>query len=274
MPAEWTTAEQKAFLREELVLFKRIGGRHYTKHWQSLFQRWSQRWSERLTALPGVAEDAVLTPMQQKTLAVAVAARHKQIRAWMHWHAGAGQTRSANNKMVSIIKDLLKPKARAKKLWEIYSRRYYLTRIQPTIKPGTSIADINKKTRELFENETPEIKEEIRMISEQQKRDYNKSGEQKGEPDDSDDDDEDIILDPSVLRRYVIKIVLTFEALLTLYSLNSNIQQCGGALQRILHHLGKQTGWKFTVLMGGPDPLDPDIGNIITRSVFTYCMSV
>ena len=112
------------------------------------------------------------------------------------------------------------------------------------------------------------------MISKQRKQDYNKSGLQKGEPDESDDDNDDVVLDPSVLQRYVIKIVLTLETPLTLHSSNSNIQQCGGALQQILHHLGKQTGWKFTMLMGGPDPLDPDIGNIITRSVFAYCMSV
>lgn len=53
--------------------------------------------------------------------------------------------------------------------------------------------------------------------------------------------------------------------------LDSNVQQCGAALQRILEHLSAQTnGWSFTVLMGGPDPLDPKGGNIITRSVSTW----
>ena len=46
----------------------------------------------------------------------------------------------------------------------------------------------------------------------------------------------------------------------------SNVEQCGAALQRILEYLGNQTGWKFTVLMGSPDPTDPDGANIITRS--------
>lgn len=47
----------------------------------------------------------------------------------------------------------------------------------------------------------------------------------------------------------------------------SNVQQCGAALQRVLEHLAKQTGWKFSVLMGGPDPVDPEGANIITRLV-------
>ncbi|KAG6376764.1 hypothetical protein JVT61DRAFT_1786 [Boletus reticuloceps] len=42
-----------------------------------------------------------------------------------------------------------------------------------------------------------------------------------------------------------------------------NMQQCGSVLQRVLSHLGGQTGMKFTVLMGGIDPLDPDAGKFI-----------
>lgn len=47
-----------------------------------------------------------------------------------------------------------------------------------------------------------------------------------------------------------------------------NIEQCGPALQRVLKHLNSQTGWHFSVLMGGPDPLDPLGDNMITRSAF------
>ncbi|KIK75808.1 hypothetical protein PAXRUDRAFT_18668 [Paxillus rubicundulus Ve08.2h10] len=50
---------------------------------------------------------------------------------------------------------------------------------------------------------------------------------------------------------------------LDLSTLRSNIQQCGAALQCVLEHLAKQTGWTFSVLMGGPDPLSPEGENII-----------
>ncbi|KAF8426431.1 hypothetical protein L210DRAFT_934516 [Boletus edulis BED1] len=46
--------------------------------------------------------------------------------------------------------------------------------------------------------------------------------------------------------------------------MNSSIQQCGTALQRILGHLAKQTGRTFGVLVGGPDPLSPGDENAIT----------
>ena len=51
-----------------------------------------------------------------------------------------------------------------------------------------------------------------------------------------------------------------------LTSMDSNIQRCGAVLQHILSHLGNQTGLKFTVLMGGIDPLDPEDGKFIARS--------
>ncbi|KIM60070.1 hypothetical protein SCLCIDRAFT_26860 [Scleroderma citrinum Foug A] len=38
----------------------------------------------------------------------------------------------------------------------------------------------------------------------------------------------------------------------------SNIQQCAPALQQILGHLSRKTGWSFSVLMGGPDPMDAE----------------
>ncbi|KAG6370582.1 hypothetical protein JVT61DRAFT_11379 [Boletus reticuloceps] len=45
--------------------------------------------------------------------------------------------------------------------------------------------------------------------------------------------------------------------------LQGNIQRCSAALQQVLEHLEIQTRWKFSVLMGGPDPMDPEGTNII-----------
>lgn len=36
-------------------------------------------------------------------------------------------------------------------------------------------------------------------------------------------------------------------------------------LHRVLEHLAKKTGWSFSVIMGGPDPISPEEGNHITR---------
>lgn len=204
MPSEWTTPEQKAFLMEELVVFKHIGSKHYTKHWPTLFRKWSEKWPKRLTALPGIPDDAELADQQKETLTVAISKRHKQLRAWMHWHAGARQNRSVNSKTTSVVNALLKPKTRIKKPWEIYSKHYFSLRIQPTIPAGTPIAEVNKKIRQLFEDESAEIKEEIHALYEQQKQGLQRqrSHDKEGESDKSDDVKEDVKLDPSVIRRY------------------------------------------------------------------------
>lgn len=170
MPAEWTTNEQKIFLLEELVTFKRIGGRRYTKQWSTLYHKWFERWSERSIVLPDLPEDAALTAKQKDDLKKAVNQRQGQLRRWMHWHAGAGQNRSANNKTARIINELLKPKTRTKKPWEIYSRMFFKARIQPEIGTGMSITDISKKIREMFENESHDIKEQIHNITKKQKQ--------------------------------------------------------------------------------------------------------
>ncbi|KAH0839408.1 hypothetical protein J3R83DRAFT_138 [Lanmaoa asiatica] len=246
MPIEWTTNNQKAFLEEELAAFKQIGGRNYTKHWSTLYQKWFRRWPERPLALPDVPADANLTPEQAEAVSNAVLNRQKQLRRWMHWHAGAGQNRLANSRTSKIVEELLKPKTRTKKPWELYSKVHYKTRILPELGTGLSIADRSKKIRELWENETPEVKEGIYKMCEEQKQSTTKrkGNDETGEDSNDDDDDETSPLDPATKRR--------------------NIQQCGAALLHVLQHLGKQTGWIFTILMGGPDPMDPQGANIIT----------
>ncbi|KAF8436058.1 hypothetical protein L210DRAFT_876247, partial [Boletus edulis BED1] len=220
MPIEWTTDEQKAFLQEELVQFKRMGGRRYTK--------------------------LCLTKEQADTLSKAVLTRQQQLRRWMHWHAGAGRNRTVNNKTAKIINDLLKPKTRMKKPWEVYSKIYYKTRIQPQISAGMPIADVNKKIREMFESETAEIRVEVFRLCEEQKQDMRKraaEGEEGGTEKATDATGEASRRDPDLLQ--------------------GNIQRCGAALQQVLEHLEIQTGWKFSVLMGGPDPMDPEGANVI-----------
>ncbi|KAI6120378.1 hypothetical protein EDD17DRAFT_1505240 [Pisolithus thermaeus] len=48
-----------------------------------------------------------------------------------------------------------------------------------------------------------------------------------------------------------------------------NIKQCGPALQHILEYMVTKTGWAFSVIMGGPDPLDAQGECIITRQAYS-----
>ncbi|KAF8449524.1 hypothetical protein L210DRAFT_864066 [Boletus edulis BED1] len=224
MPQEWTTEDQKSFLKEELVVFKRI-------EWPMV--------------LPGVPDSAVLMPDQIKTLADAIKLRQDQLRRWMHWHSSAGDKRSANAKTAKIMKGLLQPKTRSRKPWEVYSKLYYTTRIQPHIEKGMSISEVNETIKEIFADETPEVKAEVQILcdEDQKEKKKHKTSETQSENAKS-DAGEAMEIDPMTLR--------------------SNIQQCGPALQWVLEHFSWETRWSFSVLMGGLDPVDPEGGNMIT----------
>ncbi|KAG6373789.1 hypothetical protein JVT61DRAFT_5934 [Boletus reticuloceps] len=118
-----------------------------------------------------------------------------------------------------------------------------------------SIAEINLKIQEIFRSESPEIKAEIKGIC--QCNEENRGGGGKG----GNKSDEGTVHDDTVSVSNTDEVESDPSALCS-----SNIQQCGPALQRVLEHLVKQTGWRFSVLMGGPDPLDPEGRNVITGS--------
>ena len=77
MPKEWTTKEQKEFLQEELVVYKSMGTKGYSRQWPYFLQRWSQRWPERAATFPDLSSDDVLSPEQEKTLKDAITNRHE-----------------------------------------------------------------------------------------------------------------------------------------------------------------------------------------------------
>lgn len=182
MPQEWTTEVQKKFLQEELKTFKAIGGKNYMQHWPALYQRWFENWPEPFAN--GMTTSSILTSEQQAARATAIERRQVQVRHWMFWHAGAGESHSANAKTTRIMNDLLKPKKRSKQPCEVYSNLYYESRIRPNIKKGMSITELKKTIRETFNSETPEIKEEIHSkVKEMNRGSQKKSGDgEKSDP--------------------------------------------------------------------------------------------
>ena len=73
----WTTKEQKEFLQEELVVYKSMGTKEYSRQWLYFLQRWSQRWPERAATFPNISSDDVLSPKQEKTLKDAITNHHE-----------------------------------------------------------------------------------------------------------------------------------------------------------------------------------------------------
>ncbi|KAI6104649.1 hypothetical protein EDD16DRAFT_1714579 [Pisolithus croceorrhizus] len=54
------------------------------------------------------------------------------------------------------------------------------------------------------------------------------------------------------------------DSIIDLKNCQLNIEQCGPALQHILEYMATKTGWAFSVIMGGPDPLDAQGECIVT----------
>ena len=190
-------------------MFKRIVGRNYTVFWTELFQKWFQRWPARNTALPGVPKSANLTAGQTETLSKAIKQRQEQLRRWMHWHSGAGDKRSANSKTSKILDKLIQSKTRVKKTWEVYSKKYYQTRIKPHIRNGMSITEINQKIQEIFGNESPEISAEVQKICDEENKERKRHQTKKDKgagvthSDDlsSDVDEDEVAIDAVTLRK-------------------------------------------------------------------------
>ncbi|KIO12149.1 hypothetical protein M404DRAFT_7021 [Pisolithus tinctorius Marx 270] len=172
-----------------------------------------------------------LTLEQDKILRDAVTKHQQQLRQWLRWHMGAGKNRAANRKTLTIIDGLMKAKTRVKKPLEIYSKIYYTLRVKPNISTDSNISSLCDQIDKKFRVEPQEIQDEVMRI-------HNKQHTSRKTPPTESDDEISADVDAETCR--------------------SNIQQCAPALTQILTHLSQKTSWSFSVLMGGPDPVDAE----------------
>ncbi|KAI6014800.1 hypothetical protein PISMIDRAFT_25568 [Pisolithus microcarpus 441] len=168
----------------------------------------------------------------------------QQLHQWFHWHAGAGKNRVINHKTYQLVDKLLKLKAHVNKDWEIYAKVYYHSWVKLKIEGSMTmnISTLCQKIKDAFESESQEIQDEIFHMKEEQvvaastSRDSGKEG--------IIGDEDDSIIDPKIHQL--------------------NIEQCRPALQHILEYMVTKTGWAFSIIMGGPDPLDAQGECIVT----------
>ncbi|KIK79094.1 hypothetical protein PAXRUDRAFT_162212, partial [Paxillus rubicundulus Ve08.2h10] len=108
---------------------------------------------------------------------------------------------------------------------------------------GSNIASLSQKLEKLLKLEPQDIQDEVKLIRDEQvttasmkkKRRAGSVDKEEGE------EEKDSMMDPQ--------------------DMYSNIQQCGPALC----YMVKKTGWAFSMIMGGPNPLDPVGGSVIVR---------
>ncbi|KAG1832390.1 hypothetical protein EV424DRAFT_1533564 [Suillus variegatus] len=241
----WATKEQIEFLERFLPEYREcMFDENYKPVLKKVWREFFKHWPERSIILAQVPADQGLTEEQESLLKAAVSKRQKQITSWYRW-----QTNVSCLSRTSGAKGLLKFDAvlaggvglsgtRAPKKMHIYSHEYYAEKVR--IDADQAIhennithcgAKLNKRltvTQEKFEAESDEVKEEVERKYRKAKAKFAKARERlKGGK------------MPKIDTNAKVKA----------------IRELGPMLDRIFRYLSYATGgWKFSVLMAGPDP--------------------
>jgi len=153
----------------------------------------------------------------------------------------------------------MKGKSRVKQPVEIYSKMYYTSQVKPDMpcdSKDSSISNLPDQIEKKFRAEPQEIRDEVMRVHDEQ------SSTSKNSTSIAEDDEETYPDD--TCKRYMKCHTWSIATALIKF-LFSNIQQCAPALQQILTHFSRKTGWSFSILMGGPDPTDPEGQCVVAR---------
>ena len=153
----------------------------------------------------------------------------------------------------------MKGKSCVKQPVEIYSKMYYTLRVKPDMpcdSKDSSISNLCDQIKKKFRAELQEIQDEVMRVHNEQ------SSTSKNSTSIAEDDEETY---PDDMCKRYMKCHTWSIATVLIKFLFSNIQQCAPALQQILTHFSRKTGWSFSILMGGPDLTDPEGQCVVAR---------
>ncbi|KAG1740444.1 uncharacterized protein EDB91DRAFT_1248329 [Suillus paluster] len=200
--ALWTTKEQCKWLQEQLPEYTALHSsedKDYTLFWPKIHLYWFKTWPERAILFPDILVETILTKVQETAVGDAEDVRKLQLQTWFHWHTNASKKNHGLKKDASIFEAALLPKSHAKSVEEIYMDMVYDERIKPLVKAeqeagnvttsGRHIALGQKFCKELLEDKSDEVKQEVREKYNKQKK------VKKGKSNHKDDDDNEIDAD-------------------------------------------------------------------------------
>ncbi|KAG2029073.1 hypothetical protein BDR03DRAFT_1018943 [Suillus americanus] len=211
-PATWASKEQTLWLREQLptyVEFAKEG--QYTQFWPILNGGWFGKYPEHAVLFPDIPED-LLSPEQVSAVEEAKTARKVQLQTWYRWRTNGSKKNRSLKKTSTVFDNALQPKRRAKTEAEIYSEMYYDERIKPLVvaeaeagnvaTSGKRVALGRKFSKELLEDESEDVKAEIRAKYEQRLKALKKGAKRSTHfLDDNDINDGDEEMDAEVIAR-------------------------------------------------------------------------
>ncbi|KAG6377898.1 hypothetical protein JVT61DRAFT_14687 [Boletus reticuloceps] len=250
-PHSWTTAEQDNFIEGFYDDFlKGQANRNYSTFWPPFFEHWFAKYPEEAVIFPDLPAGTKLNAAQATQVGKAMDLRKEQLRNKLRNNWGASKrVRKAkgvdSKSCVVLISQLMKAKelcTRKPQMIEVYLNLYYDEKVKPALERGADVqkdvaitaavsdgqkamklapnlAAMMSKARELYKNESAEIKEKVEarwkeIVSEREQG----AGEGKA--------------GTQTPQYYIDKL--------------------GPMLGYFFKGLQEATGWSFTVLMGGP----------------------
>ncbi|EAU89960.2 hypothetical protein CC1G_05876 [Coprinopsis cinerea okayama7 len=179
--------------------------------------------------------------------------RRQRVSRWFYNTSGTEEKKKAEIKVELNPVPPGQP-SRALTKQQLYSKRYYKKRVKKKVRAefaklghpptaGERISIIHRVTEECWKNETPETKAEIEELEKQILEEREKRKE--------------------VLANVLLDAMERDEESPETYI--RNIEVLKEIFNGVLSALAKKTGWSFTVLCGGPDPMKND-GEIRTVS--------
>ncbi|KAG1851078.1 hypothetical protein DFJ58DRAFT_729060 [Suillus subalutaceus] len=146
--------------------------KEYTHFWPKIYLHWFRRWPEQAILFPGIPNKTMLKKEQQTAETHAEDSHKIQLQTWFHWRTNASKKNCGLKKDTSIFEAALVLKSQAKSAEEIYMDMVYNEQIKPLIKAEQEAGNIStagqcmalgqRFCKELLEDESDKVKEEVR----------------------------------------------------------------------------------------------------------------
>ncbi|KAG1781167.1 hypothetical protein EV702DRAFT_1042307 [Suillus placidus] len=240
MPSKkWTTLEQEKFLLSFMPEFcEHAASKQYGDFYDCDSAQWFVRWPEH-------EEEHDLSPDEVKALAEVIRTRRVQIITWYRWqknpaHLGHSKGSRGTLKFDTVLAGGVELKGtRAPQKMDIYSHEFYMEKVKHAADEVIKQENITNKgpklnkcreiTQQMYKEESEAVKAKIDKKYCKAKAKFTSQCQclksAKG---------------PKINENTKLKA----------------IQELGPVLDRVLKYLGHMTGgWKFTILMGGRDPM-------------------
>ncbi|KAG0700902.1 hypothetical protein DFH29DRAFT_1000707 [Suillus ampliporus] len=183
MPAaQWTTKEQYEWLQEQLPehIALHSEDKDYTHFWAKTHLYWFKRWPEQATLFPDIPLEITLTEEQQAAELAAKKTCKVRLWTWFRWWTNASKKNHGLKKEISDFETTLLLKSRTKSVEDIYMDMVYDEQIKPLVKVEQEVGNIatagccmvlgRKFCKELLEDESDEVKKEVREKYNKQKK--------------------------------------------------------------------------------------------------------